>query len=266
MALDGQGESAKGMLEFKVSAAKVPVVVYEGFEYPAGNVHGQEGGSSFGFSGGWINSRGADTDRYPVSRDVLKNAGKTASITYPNLPSTEGRLMGGQHTSVKRMLDTTLLAKHGLLKPGGELWFSVYVDGPANFQLTGPNLNFGFQVDSKQRWIYATLNGKKAGEVNQEWSHTSNLRYTEGEPILIVGHCIWGKTDDEPDTVNLHRVFNAPVFGPMLIDKPAASMQEPLAQEKLNAIGLSMAGSRAIDEIRIGTSAASVMQGTVPQR
>ena len=81
---------------------------------------------------------------------------------------------------------------------------------------------------------------------------------------MIVGRCVWGKTDDEPDTLTIYRVFNAPVFGPMLIDKPAAVMREPIDQEKLSAILVNLAENRAIDEIRIGAGPASVMQGTKP--
>jgi hypothetical protein len=50
----------------------------------------------------------------------------------------------------------------------------------------------------------------------------------------------------------------------MLVHKPAAVMQEAIAQEKLNSILLETGENRAFDEIRIGTSPASVMQGTVP--
>ena len=268
LALDGQGQSAKGVVEFKVSAAHVPVVVYEGFEYPMGTVHGKEGGSSFGFSGPWVNSRGASDDRYRVLRASLDNPGKTASISYPNLPSREGRLTGGKHASVSRLLDTGLLAKHGMLEPGGELWFSAYVDGAdrARFLLEGPNSSFGFEVVSKQRQVLTMLNGEIAGENNQEWSRSADLRFPENEPVLIVGQCVWGETDEEPDTVRIFRVFNAPVFGPMLVHKPAAVMQEAIAQEKLNAILLETEENRAFDEIRIGTSPASVMQGTVPMK
>lgn len=108
------------------------------------------------------------------------------------------------------------------------------------------------------------LNGKQVGEDHQTWSRSAALRFSESEPALILGQCVWGKTDEEPDTLNIYRVFNAPVFGPMLIDKPAAVMREPIEQEKLNSIILNFSEKRAIDEIRIGASPASVMQGTVP--
>lgn len=266
LALDGQGESAKGTIEFKVSAANVPVVVYDGFEYPMGTVHGKEGGSSFGFIGPWTNSRGASDNRYHVHRASPDDPGKSASISLPNLPSRDGRLTGGGHTSASRLLDTKLLAKHGLLKPGGELWFSAYVDGPGRFSFVEPNAAFGFELISKQRQVRNVLNGKIVGEDYQAWSHSADLRFPEGEPHLIVGQCVWGKTDEEPDTVRIFRVFNAPVFGPMLIHQPASEMQEPIAQEKINAIQLSMGDKQGFDEIRIGTSAASVLQGTVPMK
>ena len=83
---------------------------------------------------------------------------------------------------------------------------------------------------------------------------------------MIVGHCLWGRTDDEPDTVSIYRVYNAPVFGPMLIDEPAIVMREPVDQQKVDSIILNLSEKRAMDEIRIGTSAASVMLGTAPMR
>lgn len=263
-ALDGQGERAKGTIAFQVSAAKVPVVLYEGFEYPHGGVHGKEGGSSFGFDGPWMNSRGTDQN-YRVHRASIENPGENLSVNYPNMPSRGGRLTGGGHTTVSRLLDTKLLAKHGLFEPGGELWFSAYADGwDVRFSFVGPNIDFGFSVTSKQMRVLTMLNGEQVGEDHQTWSHSAGVRFAENEPMMIVGHCVWGKTEEEPDTLSIHRVYNAPVFGPMLIEKPAAVMREPIDQEKLNSILLNLSEKRAIDEIRIGTSPASVLQGTVP--
>jgi hypothetical protein len=267
-AADGQGKSAKGKIEFKVSAAKVPVVVYEGFEYPMGGIHDKEGGSSLGFAGPWVNSRGTDKN-YRVHRASLEKPGKSASITFPNLPSRDGRLSGGGHTSASRLLDTKLLAKHELLKPGGKMWFSAFVDnrGTIDFSLKGPEIAFGFRVDSgHQRQVITMLNGQKAGEMHQAWSRSAALRFPDNAPSMIAGHCVWGKTDEEPDTLTLYRVYDAPVFGPMLIDKPAAVMTMKIDQTKLNAIHLNLPENRAIDEIRIGTNLVSVMQGTAPMK
>lgn len=263
IAIDGQGLSSKGTIEFKVSGANVPVVVYEGFNYPMDGVHGQEGNGSFGFMGPWKNSRGTK-DNYKVHRASLKDPGKTASITFPNLPSRDGRLTGGGHTTVSRYLDTKLLAKHGMLKPGGELWFSAFVDGDARLCFTGPNTEFGFNVKGTEVMPWLNGNGKDLGENYQSWSRMGELRIKQNEPAMVVGHCLWGRTDDEPDTLTLYRVYNAPVFGPMLIDQPASDMKQLIDQEKINAIVIGIAENRAIDEIRIGASAASVMQGTVP--
>jgi hypothetical protein len=79
---------------------------------------------------------------------------------------------------------------------------------------------------------------------------------------MVIGHCIWGKTAQEPDTLELYRVFDAPRFGPMLIEKPAAVATGRVAQKRLNR--LCYYGEQAIDEIRIGPTLHSVMIGTKP--
>ena len=267
LAMDGQGRSAKSTVDFNVSAEKVPVGVYEGFDYPEDGVHDNEGNGSFGFSGPWINSRG-HKENYKVRRSALEESGNKASVTYPRLPSRGGRLSGGQHTSVSRLLDTEHLARHGLLEPGGELWFSVFVDGwDIRFWLSAGEDEFGFKLERRQRVILPYFNGEKVEEGNnQSWSRDAKLRFSGGEPFMIVGQFVWGETEEEQDTLNLYRIYNAPVFGPMLVEKPAAVIRRQIDQSNLNAIKINLAEARGIDEIRFGTHLANVMQGTVPMK
>ncbi|MFK7851157.1 MAG: DUF6288 domain-containing protein [Akkermansiaceae bacterium] len=267
LALDGQGVTAKGTVDITISSENVGVLVYEGFEYPAGGVHGQEGGSSFGFSSPWQTLK-EDTGKYKVDRGKLDSPDRNPSLSYAGMPSTGGRLKGGRHRSTSRALDPVLLAKHGVLEPGGEFWFSVYVDGAhVKFALQGPDTALGFLINPKQSSIYPMLNGKEAGEARNPWSRSSNLRLPEKEPQMIVGRCVWGKTDKDLDTLEIYRVYNAPVFGPMLIDEPVGVLQEVIPQRTLNAIQVEMFDDhRTIDEIRIGTTLPSVMIGTKPMK
>ncbi len=259
VAMDGQGLTAKGTVSFTVSSQNVGVLVYEGFDYPAGAVHGQQGGSSFGFAGPWQTLK-EETKVYTVDRG--------SSLSFPGMPTTGGMLTGGRHRNTSRTLDPALLSKHGLLKPGGELWFSVYIDGGSmKFGLKGGDAVIGFATDARQAKVLPMLNGKPAGEDRYGWSHSLNIRLPAEQPHMMVGHLHWGRTDDEPDTLKLYRVFNAPVFGPMMLDEPVGVLQETIAQEKLNSVFVEIFDTpRAIDEIRIGTSLSSVMIGTKPEK
>ncbi|MDX1565340.1 MAG: Ig-like domain-containing protein, partial [Phycisphaeraceae bacterium] len=263
-AIDGQGKTATGTVEFKVSDKDVGVVVYEGFDYPAGPVHGREGSASFGFAGPWEGSRGPKS-KYQVHRDSLDKSGAGASLSYPSLPATGGRLTGQKHTSLSRPLDAKVLSAHKLLAPGRELWFSVFVQQPSlMFELRGPDVGLGFGLNGHKYRMYATLNGKEAGTSRNPWSRSAKLRFPEKTPDMIVGRCVWGKTDKDSDTLEIYRVYDAPGFGPMVLEKPACVLKEVVAQETLNSIYLNFDSGRVVDEIRIGPTLNSVMVGTQP--
>lgn len=263
--IDGQGKTASGTVALKVSDKDVGVVLYEGFNYIHGGVNGQEGRGSFGFDGTWKNSRNS-MDHYKVQRNSLKDARKNPSVSYPNLPSTGGKLTGGKHTSCSRPIDTKLFAKHGLLKPGGELWLSVFVDGiGVNLGLGGPKGHLGFNIKADhQRRICASLNGKIVGEERNAWSRSAKLRFPDDEAQMIICRYVWGKTDEDADTLEIYRVFDAPGFGPLVLKEPAATYKGMISQETFNSVSMNMDGHRAVDEIRIGTTLHSVMAGTKP--
>ena len=178
-----------------------------------------------------------------------------------------GRLTGGQHTSVSRLLDTNSLASKGLYDNGGELWFSIFADGVGmTFELKNPNIGIGFKTHGHKMTIDAILNGEKTGSSRNPWSRSANLRFPEGEPTMIVGRCVWGQSDDEKDRMEIYRTFNAPVFGPLLVEEPVCVLEEVIDQKSINAIRLEMGDKRAVDEIRIGPSLHSVLMGTKPLR
>lgn len=83
---------------------------------------------------------------------------------------------------------------------------------------------------------------------------------------MIVGRCVWGKTEKDSDTLTIHRVFDAPGFVPMFLEKPVCTMEEIIAQQTLNAIGLYIYSDKVLDEIRIGPTLNSVMVRTKPLR
>ncbi|MBT3199953.1 MAG: cadherin-like domain-containing protein [Phycisphaerales bacterium] len=148
-AIDGQGKTATGTVNFKVSDQNVGVAIYEGFDYPEGAVLGQAGSKSFGFNGRWKNSR-STKDWYVVA---------AGSNSYADLPSTGGKLTKGKGWwPCSRSLDPAVLAACKLLKNGSELWFSVIVQ-PAggksqlSFGLNGGDGKGALTLDSRSMGI-----------------------------------------------------------------------------------------------------------------
>ena len=265
-AIDGQGKTSAGKVDFRVSDDNVGVAIYEGFDYPQGAVQGQEGGSSFGFARPWNGSRG-DKSTYWVERKPRDIADPDPSFSYPSIPSTGGRLTGQSHTSMSRYLDRDILDAHKLLDPGQELWFSIFAQGPGGqgrlrFSLKGGSTELGFRIDGYS--IHASHQGEPAGTSRNPWSRSAPLRFEEEAPNMIIGHCAWGKTDGDPDTLKIFRVFIAPGYGPMVLKNPACVLEEVIPQEKLNSVFLEFGADNAVDEIRIGPSLNSVFLGTKP--
>jgi hypothetical protein len=263
-AIDGQGQTAAGTVTIQVSDKDAGVVVYEGFDYPAGGIHGRGAKTSFGFSGRWVNSRGGDS--YKVSREPLGGDGGSPSLSYSSLPSTGGRVITGQrHTTCSRVLDRSILFAHKMLDPGQEMWFSFFVSDGARRSLTfkGRETIFGVEVKgTKDTGVHAILNGE-SGSHRNSWSRTSALRFPKG-PSMIVGRCTWGKTEKDPDTVEAFRVFDAPGYGIVLLENPVSVVKGIIPQETVNAMVLFLFDKAPFDEIRIGPTLHSVMVGTKP--
>ncbi|MBT3199954.1 MAG: hypothetical protein HN350_08550 [Phycisphaerales bacterium] len=108
-----------------------------------------------------------------------------------------------------------------------------------------------------------TKDGKKAGTSRVGWSRTSHVMFAENAPHMIIGRCVWGKTDKDPDTLEIYRVFDAPGIGPLLLEKPVCVMKDIIPQAKLSYVYMRDT-TVALDEIRIGTTLHSVMMGTKP--
>ncbi|PXA04411.1 hypothetical protein DDZ13_07725 [Coraliomargarita sinensis] len=264
--MDGQGKSATGKLGFKVSDEDVGVAVYEPFNYPAGVLDGKEGGGSFGFVGPWIVGKEGGSDHYKVSVSAHKVT-QTPSIQYSSLPASGGHMVGHRHRSATRKLDPQVLAKHKLLDDGGELWFSLMMVRPeVSFALSGADTSIGFSGDARKRTIFATFNGERTGENRNPWSRSQDLRFSKTAPHMIVGHFTWGKSGADPDKMEIHRVYDAPIYGPMLLETPVCVVEEAFDQSALDTLYLFVDGVTAetADEIRIGPTLSSVMVGTVP--
>ena len=133
-------------------------------------------------------------------------------------------------------------------------------------ELKGADVSLGFGAKSHKQTIFATLNGVEAGESRNPWTRSPNLRFKDTAPHMIVGHCTWGKGDNGMDRLEIHRVYDAPVFGPILLEDPVAVLEEAIDQQTLDTLLIYVDQQQAIDEIRIGPTLNSVMLGTKPLR
>jgi len=265
LAMDGEGEAAEGTVRFDLSDKGVGVAVYESFNYPEGPIHGLDGRGSFGFAKPWEVTE-AD-QRYKVLLSPLEGSTSGASISYRDLPFSGGRLIGQHHRTASRALDRRVLDELQLLDHGGELWFSLFMEVPeVSFDLMGPEVRVGFSTSSRRSMIFATLNGEKAGDDRNLWGGSDKLRFTSSVPDMIIGRCRWGKTATGPDLVEIFRVYDAPVSGPILIENPVAVLREVIDQQSIDQVRIHLRSEGGVDELRIGPTLNSVMIGTKPLR
>ena len=266
VALDGQGVAASTTVQLSVSDQDVGVAVYEPFDYPTGPLHNNKGG--FGFSGPWNeNSRDPNPDGLQV---VEKTGGENASLSYPALPSTGGRFSHSQSgASGSRQLDRQLLKGLKMLEPGGEMWFSFFFSDMVERYVTfsaGEATSFGVWVREKnaQSGVRAIIDGEFDSDLDRNiWSRSVSNRFPAG-PNMVLGRCVWGKTDEEPDLVEVYRVFNAPGYDVVFPEKPVSVTKGVIPQEMINAISLETRGETPLDEIRVGPTRHSVLVGTKP--
>ena len=109
--------------------------------------------------------------------------------------------------------------------------------------------------------IKVTLNGEKVGHSR---GYPNSFKHSGGAPNMFVARCVWGKTAKEVDTVEIYRVFDAPNFEPVFVEKPVAWYKGVIDQKKFDRFITQHYG--AFDELRIGTTLHSVMAGTKPLR
>lgn len=191
------------------------------------------------------------------------------------MPAAGNRLAKGKKRwNCCRPLNPTVLSKHNLLDNGSELWFAVTVK---TSKATSYDLIFGLRNNAEKRSdteigfklqqgsLKAMLSGEGAGETRAGWTHRrAEEKFPSNKPHLIIGRCVWSKTDSVPDTVEIYRVFDAPGLGPMVIEEPISHMKAIVNQAKLNTVFLSGSAKGSLDEIRIGPTRQSVLLGTAP--
>ncbi len=149
------------------------------------------------------------------------------------------------------------------------MWFSFFFSEIKGRYMTfsaGEETSFGVFIREKNAssGVHATIDSKIDGGLDRNgWSRSAGLRFSKG-PDMVVGRCVWGETDEDPDTVEVYRVFNAPGYGVVFPEKPVSVIKGSIPQEMIKAIVINQSHEAPLDEIRVGPTRHSVMVGTKP--
>lgn len=100
------------------------------------------------------------------------------------------------------------------------------------------------------------------GEGRSQNNSAAVITFPAEQPHLIVGHCKWGGTSDEPDTVAIYRVLDIKRLGPTLLEKPISTARSQISQKDLDTLYFEVNERFYLDEIRIGPTYESVLLGT----
>ena len=255
-------------------------VIYEPFNYAAGNLNGASGGGEVGLNGAWV----ANTDSKVVAGD----------LTYGTLSSTGGSV-GGLNANVNRFggaraISTSALAGNGLLDDGATLWFSLEVGygtggnttnarlgfALANSQFSASNFRYNINDEAAQlgRGLGLTLgrfplpptNAQTNGVVtatlfrdattgtgfagNVFGTSTASL-YGAGQYGLIVGKITWGA--GATDTIELYQPSTSLSLGPVI-----STLTVDVDQSTFDTITWARGDLVLMDEIRFGATYADV--------
>lgn len=261
--IDGQSVAATGTISLFVKPEPVGVTIYEGFNYPSGDLNGQSGNTAVGLEGKW--SAGGNRTAYTVA---------DGSFCHANMPSTGGKLssMGGSNTAT-RPIDLSAIARDGLLKDGGGLWFSAVMGRHEKINFRNSSLSFGLRDGANPKgadvglfWstmsIHAAINGEQGRSAVEGpgWQ----VVFSANTPLLFVGHCVWGTGADKPDKVTLYRVFEDHKGQLVRLKNPVSTCSAVVDQSKLNMLYIFYSGGLILDEVRVGPTYESVVLGTVP--
>jgi len=222
------------------------VLIYEPFDYPAGDLSTQS-------SGVWSDS-GSTLE--------------TGSLSYGSLPTAGNRVTMADDTS----WFSTGSTLNGYLDNGDTLWFSVLTN-----TRVGTNPDFGFVLgtdrgnDSNNIPLQTTnggdglgfrVKGNNGGLIAASWeggpvNNGTSTSVTAGETYLVVGEMIFGATD----TINIYLPDTDLNLG-----SPVVTQTSILDQTEFDIITfMDKAASPRdqVDEIRFGTSYDDVI-GVIP--
>ena len=270
--MDNAGQSSSATINVTVSTSgAIGLALYEPFDYPAGGLNGKSGTSDVGFSAPWT----------AASQTTVA----AASLEYGSLQTKGGSIseLGAvSNVAGSRAISSSALAGNGLLANGATLWFSALAGpGPdswnnnlqfaianspfssnrSNIETDGPQLGsgVGFNISSSGPIVAVQYKDPSQGAAtsNGTWNDSVGLAPTSSRQYcLIVGKIVWGATSD---TIELYQ----PKEDLFLPPTPFSVLTTNVDQSTYDTITIGRANAVMLDEIRIGATYQSVLQGTV---
>jgi autotransporter-associated beta strand protein len=263
---DSEGQMAGATVNITVNtAAPVGLAVYEPFDTPSvGNLTGTAGSGSIGFSGSWSTGVSITTE--------------ATSLNYGNVPvkGNKVRSVSTNSPGGSRRISTSALAGRGLLDDGATVWMSMMLQGTAypetgrisialanngftydpNIPNDGSQPGSGLGVTVDEGVVYAAQYHAAAVGTpllgNNDSAVAGTLNYHT--PRLLVAKITWGATSDKIE-----------VFMPwedMLLPAPTSVLTANVNQAVFDTLTFSRGHNVFLDELRVGPTYQSVVQGT----
>jgi hypothetical protein len=260
-------------------------VIYEPFDYPAGNLNLQSGTSEIGLAGMWT-ALSSDGQALVVGTSLSYGALPVLGGSIGTLSFFQNRFGGARTVS-----PSALLSK-GLLADGATLWFSLQVGYGRDLSGTPPNTtnarlgfalaNSSFSTGRYQYWIndeggqlgsglgvtlgyVAGGSGRAVATQFRDLASGDNVTgnilgnftgtaYGLDQHGLIVGKIVWGAVTDtielyQPDT-NLN------------LGSPISTLTVSVEQSTYDTITFARSDPVVMDEIRFGASYEAVIGAT----
>lgn len=264
---DSEGQVAGATVNITVNtAAPVGLAVYEPFDTPSvGNLSGTAGSGSIGFSGSWSTGVSITTE--------------ATSLNYGTVPvqGNKVRSVSTNSSGGSRRISTSALAGRGLLDDGATVWMSMMLQGTAypdrgrisialanngfsydpNIPNDGSQPGSGLGVTVDDGVVYAAQYHAAAVGAPLLGTNDSAVAGTLSyhTPRLLVAKITWGATSDRIE-----------VFMPwedMLLPAPTSVLTANVNQAVFDTLTFSRGHNVFLDELRVGATYQSVVQGTV---
>ena len=274
-------------------AAAGTALVYEPFDYPGTNqnINNQDGG--VGFDGAWIASgfggNNFETGRTSFNVGSGTTVNEVGGLEFPGLATAGSGLArfgtAGQRHAY-RLLSSA--AQEALTEDNTTIWFSILLGSPNNNRFgtfifgdtelfaggsfpngnmngAGQGFGVGFRTDNDGVAVGGSGSANAVAFINSDSATVDVGSFvpvlqsggTHHDTMLIVGKIIWNP-DGTPDELFLFNITDVSMGEPDEEDA-IASLTADLDQSTFDRISFWDTGTSIFDEVRIGTSFASVV-------
>lgn len=253
--IDNVGQVASGTIDMTPVVKEVGVTAYEPFDYAKGQLNGQSGGASFGWSGNWT---AESEDR--IDADSLQFS------LFPNLGGKVSANPVQTKSAAYRRLSRDNMNRDNMLKDGSEIWLS----GICEFRrkALGRHAYLGLRDGSSESGADLHVRLGLSWEVGIKGSNDEmvygdvDYMVQEEQPLYLLVRCVWGSRAGDLDRVEAYQVVSIEGRDPYVISVPKATISGHINQSTLDTLYFETSNGGKFDEIRVGPTRSSVLLGT----